>query len=99
MFTKEDFINCLNAAIDEESENTLLHLAALKGLPEFITLLLEAGADPTVKNKNKLTPFIVAGNRKTKDSFRKFAASFPNKYDLKKVKCFLSYKKVILCRD
>ncbi|KAK6617860.1 hypothetical protein RUM43_014089 [Polyplax serrata] len=84
VFTKEDFIGCLNTAREEDGENTVLHVAAVEKLPEFVTLLLNAGADPTIKNKQKQTPYDLAGDKKTKNSFRAFFALYPEKYDLKK---------------
>ena len=39
-------MNCLN-----KSKNTPLHWAALNGRSEIIYILLEAGADPNLKNE------------------------------------------------
>lgn len=85
IFCKEDFINCLNCVADDESENTLLHIAALENHSEAIRLLLSFGANPVIRNKNNLTPYVVSGSKEAKRSFQNFAASFPDKYDFKKV--------------
>jgi ankyrin repeat protein len=39
-----------------QAGKTALHLAALKNHPEIIQLLLQAGADPTIRNNNGYTP-------------------------------------------
>jgi len=57
-----------NAYIDAESPNgtTPLMMAAMYGSPAAVKLLLDAGADPTLKNQLKLTAldFANRGNRK-----------------------------------
>jgi ankyrin repeat protein len=39
---------------------TALHMAASSGDSETVSLLLEKGADPTIKNKREETPFMIA---------------------------------------
>jgi hypothetical protein len=47
--------------------------------------LLEAGCDPSVKNKKSQTPYVVSANKETRNIFRRFWADFPGKYDYSKV--------------
>jgi hypothetical protein len=50
---------------------TPLHLAAsLNSAPIVLALLTKGGADPTIMNDDACTPFIVAGDRATRDAFR-----------------------------
>ncbi|KAI1423407.1 hypothetical protein F5Y12DRAFT_534699 [Xylaria sp. FL1777] len=50
---------------------TPLHLAASQNSPALVSgLLLKAGADPTLQNKEGKTPFHLAGDRATRDAFR-----------------------------
>jgi hypothetical protein len=50
---------------------TPLHLAAsLNSAPIVLALLTKGGADPTIMNDDARTPFILAGDRATRDSFR-----------------------------
>lgn len=83
--TKKNFIDCLNSHLNNENKNTVLHLAAVEGLSEFIPLLLEAGADPSIKNKNRLTPYVISSNKETRTSFKEFASQNPGRFDYKKV--------------
>ncbi|KAF2875054.1 hypothetical protein BDV95DRAFT_307068 [Massariosphaeria phaeospora] len=50
---------------------TPLHLAAsLNSAPVVLALLTKAGGDPTLMNDDARTPFSLAGDRATRDSFR-----------------------------
>ncbi len=50
---------------------TPLHLAAsLNSAPIVLALLTKAGADPTIMNDDARTPFSLAGDRTTRDTFR-----------------------------
>jgi hypothetical protein len=50
---------------------TPLHLAAsLNSAPIVLALLTKGGADPTIMNDDARTPFILAGDRATRDAFR-----------------------------
>jgi hypothetical protein len=49
-------------AVDKDGD-TALHLAAWKNHPTIAQLLLQAGADPTVRNRNGRTPLDVAQSR------------------------------------
>jgi hypothetical protein len=50
---------------------TPLHLAASQNAHVMVTgLIVRAGADPTVTNKEGKTPFELAGDRATRDAFR-----------------------------
>jgi uncharacterized protein len=66
-----------HAYIDTESPNgsTPLMMAALYGTPAAVKLLLEAGADPTVKNQLGLTAIDFAHRGNRKDSVELIAAS------------------------
>ena len=50
---------------DEETKETLLHIAVLLGYPSFISVLMEYGVDLTLKDKNGDTAFDLA--KKYKD--------------------------------
>ena len=50
---------------------TTLHLAASLNHPAVVTALLtKASADPTLKNADGKPPFLLAGDRQTRDAFR-----------------------------
>ncbi|KAI5856248.1 hypothetical protein BZA05DRAFT_428763 [Tricharina praecox] len=50
---------------------TPLHLAASLNHPAVVTALLtKASADPTLKNADGKTPFLLTGDRQTRDTFR-----------------------------
>jgi hypothetical protein len=66
-----------NAYIDAESPNgtTPLMMAAHYGTPEAVKLLLEAGADPSLKNQLGLTAIDFANRANREDSAGLIAAS------------------------
>ncbi|KAH9513359.1 Ankyrin repeat and zinc finger domain-containing protein 1 [Bulinus truncatus] len=74
-----DVAEFLNMPVSENG-TTFLHLAAKEGHDEIITTLLEAGADPSVRDKSSKTPYIL-GDNKVRNAFRRFMASFPDRYD------------------
>ncbi|XP_053149135.1 ankyrin repeat and zinc finger domain-containing protein 1 isoform X2 [Hemicordylus capensis] len=70
----------LNAPLDE-SGWTLLHVAAAAGRSAVVRLLLEAGADPALRDRQEQPPYCVSADRKTRSEFRRFMGEQPEKYD------------------
>ncbi|XP_019378372.1 PREDICTED: ankyrin repeat and zinc finger domain-containing protein 1, partial [Gavialis gangeticus] len=60
---------------------TLLHVAAAAGQGEAVRLLLEAGADPTVRDGRERPPYCVCAYKPTRSAFRRFAGEQPDRYD------------------
>ncbi|KAH6940188.1 hypothetical protein HPB50_026310 [Hyalomma asiaticum] len=63
------------------SDSTLLHYCAKNSAAKLIQCLLEAGADPAVKNGKGLTPYAVCSDKQTRNEFRRFKGSHPEQYD------------------
>ncbi|XP_074623468.1 tRNA endonuclease ANKZF1-like [Acropora palmata] len=63
---------------------TLLHGASRFSQTEILLMLLNHGADPAVKNDRGKPPFAVAGNKETRNEFRRFMALYPDRYDYTK---------------
>ncbi|XP_012886102.1 PREDICTED: ankyrin repeat and zinc finger domain-containing protein 1 [Dipodomys ordii] len=63
---------------------TLLHAAAAAGRGSVVRLLLEAGADPTVRDSQAQPPYTVAADRSTRNEFRRFMEKNPDAYDYNK---------------
>ncbi|XP_049269578.1 ankyrin repeat and zinc finger domain-containing protein 1 isoform X1 [Rhipicephalus sanguineus] len=63
------------------SDSTLLHYCAKNSAVKLIQCLLEAGADPAVKNAKGLTPYAVCSDKQTRNEFRRFKGLHPEKYD------------------
>jgi len=83
---KEDFTECLRGVLSGESGDNLLHVAAAKGHADVVTVLLEAGCDPTHRNRRKFVPYVVSNDKNTKQAFKDFVArnsEFP--YDIQQV--------------
>ncbi|XP_009994570.1 PREDICTED: ankyrin repeat and zinc finger domain-containing protein 1 [Chaetura pelagica] len=70
----------LNEPVDERG-CTLLHVAARAGKAEAGSLLLEAGADPALRDRQERTPYCVSADKLTRNAFRKFMVGHPDKYD------------------
>ncbi|XP_061465359.1 tRNA endonuclease ANKZF1 isoform X2 [Rhineura floridana] len=70
----------LNTPLDE-SGWTLLHVAAAAGRSAVVRLLLETGADPTLRDRQEQPPYCVSANKQTRNEFRRFMGEHPEKYD------------------
>jgi len=66
-----------------ESKTSCLHMAAKHGHKNIIRTLLLHGADPSVKDKMKKVPYMLASEKETRNVFRKFMGEFPDRYDYK----------------
>ncbi|NXE41812.1 ANKZ1 protein, partial [Ptilorrhoa leucosticta] len=75
----------LNQPVDEHG-CTLLHVAARAGKAEVVCLLLEAGADPALRDRQERTPYCISADRLTRNAFRKFMVDHPDKYDYSRAK-------------
>ncbi|XP_074450796.1 tRNA endonuclease ANKZF1 isoform X3 [Larus michahellis] len=75
----------LNQPVDERG-CTLLHVAARAGKAEAVSLLLEAGADPALRDGQERTPYCVSADKLTRNAFRKFMVDHPDKYDYSRAK-------------
>ncbi|XP_015724460.2 ankyrin repeat and zinc finger domain-containing protein 1 isoform X1 [Coturnix japonica] len=75
----------LNQPVDE-CGFTLLHVAARAGRAEAVCLLLEAGADPALRDRQEKTPYCISADKPTRNAFRKFMVDHPDKYDYSRAK-------------
>ncbi|NWW45835.1 ANKZ1 protein, partial [Pedionomus torquatus] len=75
----------LNQPVDERGW-TLLHVAARAAKAEAVWLLLQAGADPALRDGQERTPYCVSADKLTRNAFRKFMVDHPNKYDYSRAK-------------
>merc|ERR1712136_154087 len=60
---------------------TALHIASQNGHKQLIDALLEHGSDPTIKDKQKKTPYNLAPSREVRNVFRRYQAKWPNQYN------------------
>ncbi|XP_062434581.1 tRNA endonuclease ANKZF1 isoform X2 [Rhea pennata] len=75
----------LNQPVDERGY-TLLHVAACAGKAEAVYLLLEAGADPALRDRQERPAYCVSADKPTRNAFRKFVVDHPDKYDYSRAK-------------
>ncbi|XP_061860441.1 tRNA endonuclease ANKZF1 isoform X2 [Colius striatus] len=75
----------LSQPLDERG-CTLLHVAARAGKAAAVSLLLAAGADPALRDRQDRTPYCVCADRPTRNAFRKFMVDHPDKYDYGRAK-------------
>ncbi|CAH1237947.1 ANKZF1 [Branchiostoma lanceolatum] len=67
-------------ALDDHG-STLLHVVARAGSKAVISLLMAAGADPSLKDKKGRPPYVVCSSKEVRNEFRRFMAENPGKYD------------------
>ena len=60
---------------------TALHIASQNGHKQLIDALLEHGSDPTIKDKQKKTPYNLAPSREVRNVFRRYQAKWPHRYN------------------
>nr|XP_056707587.1 ankyrin repeat and zinc finger domain-containing protein 1 [Euleptes europaea] len=78
--SSNNLCHLLNTSLDE-SGWTLLHVAAAAGRSALVRLLLQAGADPAVRDKQERPPYCVSADKQTRNEFRRFMGEQPEKYD------------------
>ncbi|XP_059559194.1 tRNA endonuclease ANKZF1 isoform X2 [Myotis daubentonii] len=78
-----EVLSLLNAPLGS-SGFTLLHAAAAAGRGSVVQLLLEAGADPTIRDFRTRPPYMVAADKATRNEFRRFMEKNPDAYDYSK---------------
>ncbi|KAF7987364.1 hypothetical protein HCN44_003126 [Aphidius gifuensis] len=74
-----DIVKLLNECDDDG--NTMLHLAAIDNNSEILWLLLEMGLNPCLRNKKCQTAYAASTNKETRNTFRRFMAVNPDKFD------------------
>ncbi|XP_062287741.1 tRNA endonuclease ANKZF1 isoform X3 [Scomber scombrus] len=76
-------LTLLNKPIDS-SGFTLLHVASAAAQKAVVRLLLNAGADPALRDNKGQTPYIVGPDKDTRNVFRKYMGENPDRYDYNK---------------
>ncbi|XP_076858232.1 tRNA endonuclease ANKZF1 [Brachyhypopomus gauderio] len=76
-------LQLLNTPIDSTGF-TLLHVASATAQKAVVTLLLDAGSDPACRDRKGRTPYAVSPDKNTRNTFRKYMAEHPDKYDYTK---------------
>ncbi|CAN6698061.1 unnamed protein product [Malus baccata var. baccata] len=66
---------------EEICSSTPLHEAAHSGNTLKVLELLEQGLDPCIKDERGLTPYMLASDKEVRNTFRRFMASNPDKWD------------------
>ena len=63
------------------SKSTALHLCSKAGHKTVLGLLLEHGGDPTIKDRGKKSPYMLACDKETRNVFRRFQANNQDAFD------------------
>lgn len=71
----------LDLIISDQFGTSFLHAAASNSQVEILNYLLEIGCDPTIKNEKGFRPYDVASTKDVRDTFRRFMAKYPDKWD------------------
>lgn len=78
----ESLVKLVNES--NEDGNTPLHLAAHGGYLRVVWSLLEIGSDPCNRNKRLQTPYAATTDKETRNTFRRFMAANPSKFNYTK---------------
>lgn len=70
---------CLPGSLDDLW--TALHWASSIGMPELISRLLIAGADPTARDVRNRTPYYLCKTKEARDAFRRYRATAELKWN------------------
>jgi len=87
IFLKEILLNIeklgedINYQNPNSSYRTALHIASLNNRDKLVSSLLDAGADPSIKDMYNFTPYQLCKNKNVRQIFRKYAGNNPDKYD------------------
>ena len=81
---KSDVMKIVNDP--DEDGNTMLHLAAISGHLKTIWILLDMGSDPSKKNKKLQTPYVISNDKETRNTFRRYMGTNPDKFNYTKVR-------------
>jgi len=75
-----ELADVLNQRTGQEC-NTLLHIAALSRRATIVCNLLELGCDPSLNDTFGRVPYVVASDKETRSTFRRFMGANPDRYD------------------
>ncbi|XP_023217531.1 ankyrin repeat and zinc finger domain-containing protein 1-like isoform X2 [Centruroides sculpturatus] len=75
-------VDVLNEVISDGGA-TLLHVATKEGHQGVVKMLMECGANPTLRDKRGLTPYMASNDREMRNVYRRFMAENPNRFDYK----------------
>lgn len=71
-FTNLSGYDHLSDPVSIETLATLLHIVSERGFVKLVSLLLENGASPEIKDIRNRTPYHLCKNKETRDAFRRF---------------------------
>lgn len=69
-----------------KKDRTMLHIAAESGHKDILWYLLEHGCDPAASDNKGSFPFNLSKDKETRNTFRRFMAQHPKKYDYKQAR-------------
>lgn len=75
-----ELTDVLNQRIGQEC-NTLLHIAAISKRATIVWKLLELGCDPSLNDTIGRVPYVLASDKETRTTFRRFMGAYPDCYD------------------
>ncbi|KAL2610192.1 hypothetical protein R1flu_028765 [Riccia fluitans] len=78
--TPED-VSGTSVAEEPVIKGTPLHEAAKAGNNDLVLRLLEDGLDPCARDERGKTPYALAGDKETRNVFRRYMARFPDQWD------------------
>lgn len=80
---KQYFEQCMSSESESEVTGitTSLHEAAQSGIAQKVLELLEQGLDPCIKDEKGRTPYMLSSEKEVRNTFRRFMASNPDKWD------------------
>ncbi|XP_046452229.1 ankyrin repeat and zinc finger domain-containing protein 1-like [Daphnia pulex] len=76
-----DMTDVLNQRLGDDCETLLQRSAMVNKRANFVWKLMELGCDPSLSDASGRVPYMVASDKETRATFRRFMGAYPDRFD------------------